>query len=95
MLAELHILTFGYRYSRIHQGHSKTKEDVLQSIRWDVKARVMANGVNSMTILNRVLYCKWGLQVFVLKIAILTILDFVPFFFFETKHRQNVGEGGA
>jgi len=36
----------------------------------------MAIGGFNDFILSRVLYCKWGLHLFVLKIAILTILDF-------------------
>ncbi len=50
------------RDSRIHGGEIKTKEQLVKSIQWDVKAKMEAKGKIDSSILSKVLCTKLGIS---------------------------------
>uniref|UniRef100_A0A2N9GI14 Uncharacterized protein n=1 Tax=Fagus sylvatica TaxID=28930 RepID=A0A2N9GI14_FAGSY len=46
--------------ARIYQGHVKSDEDVVQSIKWDVKERIEFCKSVKKSVRNRVLCFNWG-----------------------------------
>jgi hypothetical protein len=55
------------RNAIVHLGQVKTEEQIIKSIRKDVKARIENKNSNCNSILNRVLCCNWGINISILQ----------------------------
>jgi hypothetical protein len=54
------------RNAIVHLGQVKTEEQIIKSIRKDVKARIENKNSYCNSILNCVLCCNWGINSFIL-----------------------------